>query len=159
MLPLRHLPAILILPLFLFVPTNAVGQQQPEIIVSTKYGKLRGFVHSPRDAVRKMDVFFGIPYATAPLDKLRFEACLLPLGHLWRQPNYLLFLNRKQMGIYDALLPVSIGPIKMDGCSGCGRGSKAPGMPPACQTGSPGAFKFQRGLPLSECFCTTPRGH
>ncbi|KAL3119884.1 hypothetical protein niasHT_007012 [Heterodera trifolii] len=66
-------------------------------IVPTKFGRVKGFVHSlsPSPSAfrfRSVDVFFGIPFATPPIGEFRFEKPIPP--KLWH-------------GVRNAIRPVS----------------------------------------------------
>src|SRR5688572_26612297 len=52
---------------------SCLGQSKPTRIVTTKYGKVQGFlqIHSNK-ALKPVEVYLGIPYATPPILSNRF---------------------------------------------------------------------------------------
>ncbi|XP_022250749.1 neuroligin-4, X-linked-like isoform X2 [Limulus polyphemus] len=60
-------------------------------IVHTKYGPVRGFIHIfPKKQLRSVEVFLGIPFASAPVGSLRFMPPVTPAPWrgIWRADQF-----------------------------------------------------------------------
>ncbi|XP_044128878.1 fatty acyl-CoA hydrolase precursor, medium chain-like [Bufo gargarizans] len=65
------LPHILLLSPFILT-VIATGQNDKRLLVTTKYGQLRGVTVPVKETSRVIDAFFGVPFARPPVGPLRF---------------------------------------------------------------------------------------